>query len=54
MKSAMARRPHSGESTNGLHSQLSTTCSNETEVVQLAAPSCSRPQPATDNGVRDG
>ena len=25
-----------------------------TEVAQLAAPSCSRPQLATDNGVRDG
>ena len=25
-----------------------------TEVAQWGAPSCSRPQPATDNGVRDG
>ena len=28
----------------------STTCSNATEVAQWATPSCSRPQPATDNG----
>ena len=34
--------------------QLSTTCSNFTEVAQWGAPSCSQPQPATDNGVRDG
>ena len=34
--------------------QLSTTCSNFTEVAQRVAPSCSQPQPATDNGVRDG
>ena len=33
---------------------MSTTCSNATEVAQWATPSCSRPQPATDNGVRDG
>ena len=34
--------------------QLSTTCSNFTEVVQWGAPSCSQPQPAMDNGIRDG
>ena len=34
--------------------QSSTTCSNFTEVAQWGAPSCSQPQPATDNGVRDG
>ena len=34
--------------------QLSTTCSNFTEGAQWGAPSCSQPQPATDNGVRDG
>ena len=33
---------------------LSTTCSNAVEVAQWGAPRCSRPQPATDNGVRDG
>ena len=25
-----------------------------TKVAQWGTPSCSRPQPATDNGVRDG
>ena len=25
-----------------------------TQVAQRGSPSCSRPQPATDNGVRDG
>ena len=34
--------------------QLSTKCSNATEVAQWGTPICSRPQPATDNGVRDG
>ena len=34
--------------------QLLTTCSNFTEVAQLGAPSCNQPQPAMDNGVRDG
>ena len=34
--------------------QLSTTCSNATEVTQWGAPCCSRTQAATDNGVRDG
>ena len=34
--------------------QLSTTCSNATEVALLRAHSCSRPQPATDISVRDG
>ena len=34
--------------------QLSTTCSNFTEVSQWGAPSCSQPKSATDNGVRDG
>ena len=31
--------------------QLSTTCSNFTEVAQWGDPSCSQPQPATDNGT---
>ena len=35
-------------------SPILTTCSNATEVGKLGAPSCSRPQPATDNGIRDG
>ena len=34
--------------------QLSTTCSNATEVAQWAVPSFNRLQSATDNGVRDG
>ena len=35
--------------------QLSTTRSNATEVIQYGATcSCSRPQLATDNGIRDG
>ena len=31
--------------------KLSTTCSNGTEVANWATPSCSRPQPATDNSA---
>ena len=34
--------------------QLSTSCSNATEVAQWGIPSCSRPQPATGNDVWDG
>ena len=34
--------------------QLSTTCSNATEVAQMGNSSGSRPQPAMVNGVRDG
>ena len=34
--------------------QLSTTCSNATDVTQWPAPSCSPPHPAMYNGVRDG
>ena len=34
-------------------SRLSTTFCNTTKVAQWAASSSSRPQPATDNGVRD-
>ena len=37
-----------------LWGQLSTTCSNVTGVTQWATPSCSRPQQANYNGVRDG
>ena len=33
--------------------QLSTTCSNATDVAKRAAPSCNRLQPALDNGVSD-
>ena len=34
--------------------QISTPRSNATEVAQWATLSWSLPQPATDNGVRDG
>ena len=45
----------SGVPQKGIESgQLSTTCINPAEVAIWATPSCSRPQPAKDNGVRDG
>ena len=34
--------------------QLSTTCSSATKVAKLAFSRCSQPQPAVDNGIRDG
>ena len=34
--------------------QLSTTCSNFTEVAQWRASKCSRPELALDNGIQDG
>ena len=33
---------------------INYTCSNVTEIAQWGAPSCSRPQPANKNVVRDG
>ena len=48
------QEPPSGESTTtecGFTYQLLVVI---TEVAQWGAPSCSQPQPATDNGVRDG
>ena len=48
------QEPLSGESTTtecGVNYQL---LSVNTEVAQWGTPSCSRPQPAMDNGVRDG
>ena len=48
------QEPPSGESTTtecGANYQLLAVI---TEVAQWGTPSCSRPQPATDNGVRDG
>ena len=48
------QEPPSGESTTtecGVNYQLLAVI---TEVAQWGTPSCSRPQPATDNGVRDG
>ena len=46
--------PPSGESTTteyGVNYQLLAVI---TEAAQWGTPSCSQPQPATDNGVRDG
>ena len=53
-KVVYGQEPPSGESTTteyGFNYQLHAVI---TEVAQWGAPSCSRPQPATDNGVRDG
>ena len=53
-KFVYGQEPPSGESTTtecGFNYQLLTVI---TEVAQWGAPSCSKPQPATDNGVRDG
>ena len=43
--------PHTTTTECGFNYQLLAVI---TEVAQLGAPSCSQPQPATDNGVRDG
>ena len=54
---AKTQEPPSGEFTTtecGVNYQLLADCSNTTEVTQWGTPSCSRPQPATDNGIRDG
>ena len=48
------QEPPSGESTTtecGVNYQLLAVI---TEVAKWGTPSCSRPQPATYNGVRDG
>ena len=53
-KVVCGQEPPSGESTTtqcGFNYQLLAVI---TEVAQWGAPSCSQPQPATDNGVRDG
>ena len=53
-KVVYGQEPPSGESTTtecGFKYQLLAVI---TEVAQWRAPSCSQPQPATDNGVRDG
>ena len=53
-KVVYGQEPPSGESTTtecGFNCQLLAVI---TEVAQWGAPSCSQPQPATDNGVRDG
>ena len=48
----MPRVPQRRISCQWLWGQL-TIFSNDTEVSPWASPSCKRPQPATDNGVRD-
>ena len=53
-KVVYGQEPPSGESTTtecGFNYQLLAVI---TEVAQWGAPSCSQPQAATDNGVRDG
>ena len=47
VKSSMARNPQRRIESN----ELSTTCSEATEVAQWAPAGCSRPQPAIANGV---
>ena len=44
----------SGINCHSLWGQLSTVCSYTTEMAHYAVPGCSRPQPASDSGVRDG
>ena len=46
----MARSPP--EENHCVWAQLSNTFSNATEVGKWATPSCSRPQPATNNAAR--
>ena len=53
-KVVYGQEPPSGESTTtecGFNYELLAVI---TEVAQWGAPSCSQPQPATDNGVIDG
>ena len=53
-KVVYGQEPPSGESTTtecGFDYQLLAVI---TKVAQLGAPSCSQPQPVTDNGVRNG
>ena len=53
-KVVYGQEPPSGESTtteSGVNYQLLEVI---TEAAQWGTPSCSQPQPATDNGVRDG
>ena len=53
-KVVYGQEPPSGESTTtecGFNYQLLAVI---TEAAQWRTPSCSQPQPATDNGVRDG
>ena len=53
-KVVYGQEPPNGESTTtecGFNYQLLAVI---TEVAKWGAPSCSQPQPATDNGIRDG
>ena len=53
-KVVYGQEPPSGESTTtecGFNYRLLAVI---TEAAQWGTPSCSQPQPATDNGVRDG
>ena len=53
-KVCYGQEPPSGESTTtecGVNYQLLAVI---TEAAQWGTPSCSKPQPSTDNGVRDG
>ena len=54
LKKIKAMRPSEENRLPLLWGQISTTSCNATEVAQWASPSCSRPQPSTDNGVSDG
>ena len=49
----MARSPTRRIFYHHLCVQVSPTCSNASEVAKLASPSCSRPELATNNSVRD-
>ena len=48
------QEPPSGESTTTEFGVSYKLLAVNIEVAQWQTPSCSRPQPATDNGVRDG
>ena len=53
-KVVYGKEPPSGESTTTECEFNYQLLSVIPEVAQWGAPSCSQPQPATDNGVRDG
>ena len=54
INSSMSRSPLEEKLLLLLVGKILTSFSNATEVAQWATPSCSRPQRASDNGVRDG
>ena len=53
LKSHLARSSSADNRLQLFVGQISTTCSNATEVAQWATPSCYLPQTAMDNGIRD-